>query len=127
LRPNNPPRPGEHDFIPNEYATGVVVDPSGLILTAHHVLREDSDYYVTTADRKFYRARFRAADPRSDLAVLEISPPKPMTAITLGDAAKLKKGQIVIALGNPYAIARDGQPSASWGIVANISRKDGPS
>jgi len=50
-----------------------------------------------------------------------------MVPITMGDAAKLKKGQIVIALGNPYAIARDGQASASWGIVANLARKDGPS
>jgi S1-C subfamily serine protease len=127
LRPNNLPQPGEHDFIPNEYATGVVVDASGLILTAHHVLREDSDYFVTTADRKFYRTRFRGADPRSDLAVLELlNVSKPMVPITLGDAGKLKKGQIVIALGNPYAIARDGQASASWGIVANLARKDGP-
>ena len=40
--------------------------------------------------------------------------------------ARLKKGQIVIALGNPYAIARDGQASASWGIVANLARKAPP-
>jgi serine protease Do len=127
LRSNNLPQPGEHDFIPNEYATGVVVDASGLILTANHVLRDDSDYFVTTADRKFYRTRFRAADPRSDLAVLELlNVSKPMVPITLGDGGKLKKGQIVIALGNPYAIARDGQASASWGIVANLARKDGP-
>ena len=46
--------------------------------------------------------------------------------IKFGDARKLKKGQIVIALGNPYAIARDGQASASWGIVSNLARKDGP-
>jgi S1-C subfamily serine protease len=46
--------------------------------------------------------------------------------ITLGDAATLRKGQIVLALGNPYAIARDGQPSAGWGIVANLSRKSPP-
>ena len=39
----------------------------------------------------------------------------------LGDARELKKGQFVIALGNPYAIARDGQPSATWGIVANLA------
>ena len=38
----------------------------------------------------------------------------------------MNKGQIVIALGNPYAIARDGQASASWGIVANLQRKSAP-
>ena len=39
---------------------------------------------------------------------------------------KLKKGQDRHRLGNPYAIARDGQVSASWGIVSNLARKDGP-
>ena len=43
--------------------------------------------------------------------------------IAFGNADELKKGQIVISLGNPYAIARDGQPSAAWGIVANLQRK----
>ncbi len=46
-----------------------------------------------------------------------------MTPIALGNAAELKKGQIVISLGNPYAVARDGQASAAWGIVSNLGRK----
>ena len=46
-----------------------------------------------------------------------------LAPITFGNAAELKKGQIVISLGNPYAIARDGQASAAWGIVANLARK----
>ena len=46
--------------------TGVIVSRRGLILTAYHVLGEDSDYFVTTSDRKVYRASVKAADPRSD-------------------------------------------------------------
>ncbi len=122
---NSHARPGEPEFIPNEYATGVVVGAKGLILTAYHVLREQSDYYVTTPDRKVRRGQPVGADPRSDLAVLSIAA-EDLKPIKLGDATKLKKGQIVIALGNPYAIARDGLASASWGIVSNLSRKDGP-
>jgi S1-C subfamily serine protease len=125
LRPSQSPRPGDPDFIPNEYATGVVVD-SGLILTANHVLREDCDYWVTVSGRKPYKAVVRGADPRSDMAVLHVDAPD-LVPIKFGDATKLKKGQIVLALGNPYAIARDGQASASWGIVSNLARKDGPS
>ena len=64
----------------------------------------------------------KAADPRSDLAVLAIDA-SDLTPITLGDGDSLKKGQFVLTLGNPYAIARDGQPSAGWGIVANLGRK----
>jgi len=118
--------PGTPEFIPSEYATGVVVGADGLILTANHVLKGDSDYWVTTPDRRIYKVtRVKGADPRSDLAILEVEATG-LTPIPFGDGSKLRKGQIVIALGNPYAIARDGQASASWGIVANITRKDGP-
>ncbi len=119
------PQPTDPDFLPNEYGTGVVVDRQGLILTAYHVLGEDSEYYVTTADRRVYKATPKAADPRSDMAVLSIEA-NDLTPIVLGDAAKIKKGQIVIALGNPFSIARDGQVSASWGIVSNLGRKAPP-
>ncbi len=90
------------------------------------MLREESDYWITTADHKTYRVtRVVGADPRSDLAVLAVDA-HDLVPITFGDGSKLKKGQIVIALGNPYAIARDGEVSASWGIVANLARKDAP-
>jgi S1-C subfamily serine protease len=126
LRSNEPSSPAAPEFIPNEYATGVVVGAEGLILTAHHVLQDECDYWVTTPDRKKYKViRVVGADPRSDLAVLQIDA-RGLAPIQFGDASTLRKGQIVIALGNPYAIARDGQVSASWGIVANLSRKDGP-
>ena len=121
LAPLAPPQPTDPDFIPNEYGTGVVVG-RGLILTAGDVLGDESDYYVTTAERKVYKATVKAADPRSDLAVLAIDATD-LPPITLGNADELKKGQIVISLGNPYAIARDGQASAAWGIVSNLERK----
>jgi len=126
-RPLSPaaPQPTDPDFVPNEYGTGVVIDRRGLILTAYHVLGEDSDYYVTTAERKVYRAWIKGADPRSDLAVLAIDADN-LVPINFADASGLKKGQIVMALGNPYAIARDGQASASWGIVSNLARKAPP-
>ena len=66
----------------------------------------------------------------SDLAVLSIDGADVASAnlvpIRLGDAATLRKGQIVVTLGNPYAIARDGQSSAGWGIVSNLGRKAPP-
>jgi S1-C subfamily serine protease len=117
------------DLPPTEFGTGVVVDAKGLILTNYHVVRSDSQHYVTTHERKTYRAKIKAADSRSDLAVLELEPQPQqtirLTPIKFGDASTLRKGQIVIALGNPYGIARDGQVSASWGIVSNLARKAG--
>jgi len=119
------PGPLDPDFTPSQFAAGVVIDANGLILTAFHALPEDCDYYVTTPDRKIYRAAIKGADPRSDLAVLSIEA-KGLTPIVLGDGQRVRKGQFVIALGNPYAIARDGQASASWGIVSNLARKAPP-
>jgi S1-C subfamily serine protease len=125
--PLAPPLPTDPNFVPNEYGTGVVVDRHGLVLTAYHVLGEDSDYYVTTCERKVYRAWVKAADPRSDLAVLSLEGAETGSAdlqpVVFGDGAAVRKGQIVLVLGNPYAIARDGQASAGWGIVANLARK----
>lgn len=124
-----PHDPTDPDFVPNEFATGVVVDRSGLILTNYHVIDRDSAHFVTTVDRKVFQTKIKAADPRSDLAILQIVDAVPGTEfvpIKFGDAKRLKKGQIVISLGNPYAIARDGQASASWGIVSNLSRKAVP-
>lgn len=119
--------PTDPNFIPNDFAAGVVVDADGLILTNYHVLRdvEDSNYYITTVAQETYEAKVFAADPRSDLAVLKIDG-SGLSAIELGDAESLRKGQFVISLGNPYAVARDGQASASFGIVANLARKASP-
>lgn len=125
---NQSPDPTNPDFVPSAFATGVVLDRRGLVLTNHHVLalQEPSDFYITTAARKVFKATVKAADPFNDLAILEVTDTvgdKDFTPIKLGDASTLRKGQIVIALGNPYAIARDGQASASWGIVSNLQRK----
>jgi len=120
LGSDDPTDPG---FVPNEFGTGVVIDAKGLIVTNLHVLGEhrENDYFVWLT-RKPYAAKLKAADPWLDLAVLQIEADG-LKPIAFGDARGLKKGQFVIALGNPYAIARDGQPSASWGIVANLHRQ----
>lgn len=111
------------DFVPHGFGTGVVVDAKGLILTAYHVLGDiKTSEYMVWVQKKPYRATVRAADPWLDVAILKIDA-EDLKPIPLGNAKELKKGQIVISLGNPYAIARDGEPSATWGIVSNLSRQ----
>ncbi len=122
-----PQGPQDPDFVPTSFATGVVIG-KGLVLTNHHALAldEKSQFYVTTVSRKVYAAEVKGASPYTDLAVLEVKDPfadEEFVPIPFGDGSKVRKGQIVLALGNPYAIARDGQASASWGIVANVQRK----
>lgn len=114
--------PTAPDFVPHEYATGAVIDSAGLILTNFHVMREDSDYWVTTSKRAIYKVTDWWGDERLDLAVLRIEADH-LPAIEFGDADNLRKGKLVIALGNPYAIARNGQVCASWGIISNLNRK----
>lgn len=118
--------PDDPDFVPVDYATGVVIDRQGLILTAYHALGDvrQSRYWVTI-QRRPYEATIRAADPWLDLAVLKIAADQ-LEPIKWGDAKDLRRGQFVLSLGNPLAIARDGHPSATWGIVSNLARRAPP-
>lgn len=119
LLAEDPERP---DFLPADFASGVVIDARGLILTNYHALKDvKRSQYIVWVARKPYPAKIKAADPWLDLAVLEIAATD-LTPMPLGNARQLKKGQIVVSLGNPYAIARDGEPSAAWGIISNLSR-----
>lgn len=127
--------PTDPRFVPHEFASGVVLDTDGHILTNHHVLGdpEDNDYFVWVQGRHLGTAEVVGAptvvgaDPWSDLAVLQIrvddETRKLLTPIQLGDGTAVRKGQFVVSLGNPHAIARDGAPSASWGIISNLSRR----
>jgi S1-C subfamily serine protease len=124
---------------PLTVGTGIIIDRTGLVLTHYLAVHEGDRHTVTTIDRSTYAATIRAADPRSGLAVLAINTkagpikrasapsktvaPDSFPAIKLGDAASVHKGQFVIAIGNPYAIQTDGQPTASWGTITNLARK----
>ncbi|HET6323739.1 MAG TPA: trypsin-like peptidase domain-containing protein [Planctomycetaceae bacterium] len=139
-------RPENPDFVPNEFGAGVVIVPPGgsgqrYILTNYHVVHGgptakgggESQIYVRFGDRRGYYAQIVAGDPRSDLAILAIDytalglKPTDLKPITLrSETSPLEKGQLVIGLGNPYAIARDGSATASWGMLSNISRRPAP-
>lgn len=109
-------------------AAGVIIDPAGLILTEYLAVRDGDRHTVTAVDGTEYPATIKAADPRSGLAVLSLEAaddrqPGSLPSIPFGDASQLRKGQFVIAIGNPYAIRSDGEPTASWGIVTNLARR----
>jgi serine protease Do len=113
---------------PPVVAAGVIIDPAGYVLTEFLAVREGEQHTVTTIDGKRHPATIRAADPRSGLAVLALEADTKAAgdrfpAIRFAEDAPLRKGQLVIAIGNPFAIARDAQPTASWGIITNLARK----
>ena len=116
------------DTAPESYGSGIVIDPAGLILTNFHVIQEAKKIYVRLPGGRSSYADLVAYDGRADLAVLRmINPPPRLTAIKFGDGSKVRKGDFVISLANPFAAGfRDGSASASSGIVSNIRRKAGP-
>jgi S1-C subfamily serine protease len=117
---------GDRNNIPQAYGSGVVIDASGLVLTCYHVVRGATKVFVRLPGGKGSYADIYAADPRSDLAVLRLlhPGPAPLKTVTFGDGGKVRKGQWVLALANPYAAGfRDGSPSASWGIISNLRRR----
>jgi S1-C subfamily serine protease len=118
----------DRETVPESFGSGVVIDAQGLILTNYHVVREHTALYVRLPGDKGGEAQIYAADPRSDLAVLKVVPGEhgmlPLTPIKMGDGGKVRKGQFVISLANPFAAGfHDGSPSASWGILSNIRRR----
>jgi len=148
--------PDQPDFVPTDFGTGVIITPPkerqrpgvAYVLTNAHVVlgsRRSGDWIpfedarrvsariaVRLHSRHLLPATLVAADPRSDLAVLQLDlkgeqiPDELAPPIKMGDASTMKKGSLVVALGNPYAIARDGSASASVGIISNISRRPEP-
>lgn len=121
--------PLDDDFVSFDYASGVVVGEEGQILTTHHSVVGAERLIVRAPGIPPFDGEILAADPRSDLAV--IAPASPIVGregksrlvpLRLGDASTLRVGSFLVALGNPFNLARDGQASASWGILANSAR-----
>ena len=101
--------------------SGAIISPDGFILTSEHVIRDAVEIHVTLANRKPYRAKPVGSDPRRDLAVIRIEAAG-LPVLPLGDAAQLRRGQFVLALGSPFGFGRDGQASLSFGIVSGTGR-----
>jgi S1-C subfamily serine protease len=112
-------------YVPESFGSGVVIDKSGLVLTTYHVVRDATRVFVRLPGGKGSYADIHAADPRSDLAVLRLQKSiANLKALPRGDATKVRKGQFVISIANPFAAGfRDGSPSASWGIISNLRRR----
>ena len=123
----DPLRGGGED-VSFDYASGVVIGPKNAILTTFHAVRGAYRIKVRAPGKQFFEAEIIAADPRSDLAVIVPRPnpdskPPTLKPMTFGDSSTLRKGAFLLALGNPFNSARDGSPSAAWGILSNIQRR----
>jgi len=97
--------------------SGVIVSPDGYILTNNHVVAGASDIEVFTQSHKEYKARVVGTDSRTDIAVLKIDATA-LPTLALGDSSKLKVGDLVFAIGDPFGIGE----TATMGIVSATGR-----
>ncbi len=98
--------------------SGVIVSAEGLILTNSHVARVAPVLEIVTADGRKLTARAIGDDPYTDLAVLKVDQTVTLPAARLGDSKKLKRGQLVIAIGNPLGF----EATVTAGVVSALGR-----
>jgi putative serine protease PepD len=99
--------------------SGIVLDKEGHILTNNHVIRGFDQIDVGMADGTAVTAKIIGTDPGNDLALLKIEvPADKLQPATLGDSSKVKAGELVIAVGNPFGI----EGSVTQGIVSGVGR-----
>ena len=98
--------------------SGVIIDAAkGYVLTNNHVIEGADDISVTLPDGRTLTAKAVGADPETDVAVIQIAAER-LTSLPLADSNKLRVGDFVVALGNPFGVGQ----SASSGIVSGLNR-----
>jgi serine protease Do len=100
------------------FGSGFIIDPSGLIVTNRHVVEGAFDVTVILPDGLALPAKLRGAGRTIDIALIEVTPPKPLPTVTWGDSDKVRVGDQVLAVGNPLGVGE----SVSAGIVSAKNR-----
>ncbi len=102
----------------NSLGSGFVIDPAGLVVTNNHVISEADEINVVFNDGTKLKAEILGRDQKTDLALLKIKPDKPLKAVKFGDSDKLRIGEWVIAIGNPFGLGG----SVTAGIISARNR-----
>jgi serine protease Do len=110
-RPNSPRRV-------NSLGSGFIIDPSGIVVTNNHVIADADEVTVILNDGARLKAEILGRDTKVDLALLRVKPEKPLTAVQFGDSDKLRLGEWVVAIGNPFSLGG----TVTAGIVSARNR-----
>jgi S1-C subfamily serine protease len=107
------------DVIPAGVGSGVIYDGQGHILTNNHVVAGAEKLVVSLPDGRSFPAELVGRDPRTDVAVIQISADN-LPVAELGDSTQLQVGDWVVAIGN--ALALPGGPTVTAGVVSALGR-----
>eukprot|EP01047_Picozoa_sp_COSAG01_P031364 COSAG01_NODE_2224_length_8136_cov_131.785119_5_plen_612_part_00 len=103
--------------------SGVIIDPSGIVLTNHHVIMGAGvKGWGGLADGKLYRWKLIGTDPGGDLAIIQLEGKSVFPATPLGDSDKVRVGDWALAMGNPFILTEDQAPTVTLGIVSGVKR-----
>jgi serine protease Do len=101
------------------FGSGFILEGRGLVVTNQHVIDDSRNITVRLFDGSEYKAELLGADPETDLALMRIKPKGRLDAARLGDSDKLRVGDWVMAVGNPYNY----EHSVTVGVVSAKDRK----
>jgi serine protease DegS len=107
----------QQERIQRSLGSGVIIDRNGYLLTNHHVIDGADEILVLLSDGREALARVVGFDTETDLAALKIDLPN-LEPIEIGDTAKARVGDVVLAIGNPYGFGQ----SVSQGIISATGR-----
>ena len=88
----------------NSLGSGFVVDPAGIIVTNNHVVADANEITVIFTDGQKLRAKVIGKDSKVDVAVLKVEPKQPLKSVKFGDSEKMRVGDWVMAVGNPFGL-----------------------
>src|ERR1700724_3769687 len=102
----------------NSLGSGFIVDTAGIVVTNNHVIADADEINVIMNDGTKIKAELVGVDKKTEIAVLKFKPVKPLIAVKFGDSDKLRLGEWVIAIGNPFSLGG----SVTAGIVSARNR-----
>ncbi len=102
----------------NSLGSGFIIDAAGLVVTNNHVIADADEVNVILNDGTTLKAELVGTDKKTDLALLRVKPVKPLKAVKFGNSDKLRLGEWVIAIGNPFSLGG----TVTAGIVSARNR-----
>ena len=107
-----------HPHKMSSLGSGFVIDPSGIVITNNHVIGDANDVVVIFTDGRKLKATVVGKDPKVDVAVLKVQSDKPFKTVKFGDSDKMRVGDGVMAVGNPFGLGE----TVTAGIISARNR-----